>query len=86
MGVVVIASTWRTNGGAVSPENDTVDAQEDTPLDSINSDCHPNYGNTYVPIVNYDVDCPDITGYVTVIGIDNHRFDRDKNGIGCEWN
>lgn len=54
-------------------------------------DCDPNYvpqfsGGACVPDVPYDLDCPDIEDPVIVIGIDVHRFDRDQNGLGCEWN
>jgi len=48
------------------------------------SECDPNYGGACIPIVNYDLDCPDVTGPVYVVGRDVHGFDRDKNGIGCE--
>ncbi len=47
-------------------------------------DCDPNYDGGCVPLVAYDLDCPDIEGPVYVIGYDVHRFDRDGNGIGCE--
>jgi len=46
--------------------------------------CDPNYEGGCVPIVSYDLDCPDVTGPVLVVGQDIHRFDRDRNGIGCE--
>lgn len=46
--------------------------------------CDPNYSGGCVPIVSYDLDCPDIGFAVTVIGRDIHRFDRDKDGYGCE--
>ena len=48
------------------------------------SECDPNYEGACIPIVNYDLDCPDVTGPVYVVGRDVHGFDRDKNGIGCE--
>lgn len=47
-------------------------------------DCDPNYEGECVPNVGYDLDCPDITGPVYVVGSDVHRFDRDGDGIGCE--
>jgi hypothetical protein len=37
-----------------------------------------------VPLVSYDLDCPDIGFSVTVIGSDPHGFDREGNGLGCE--
>lgn len=47
-------------------------------------DCDPNYDGACVPLVSYDLDCPDIQGPVYVVGVDVHRFDRDRNGVGCE--
>jgi len=48
------------------------------------SECDSNYEGACVPLVNYDLDCADVKGPVYVVGEDVHRFDRDKNGIGCE--
>jgi hypothetical protein len=45
--------------------------------------CDPNYSNC-VPLVNYDLDCPDIGHPVQVIGSDPHGLDRDNDGWGCE--
>lgn len=47
------------------------------------NNCDPNY-TPCVPLVSYDLDCPDIGFRVTVIGSDPHRFDREGDGIGCE--
>lgn len=47
------------------------------------NNCDPNY-SPCVPMVSYDLDCPDIGYSVTVIGSDPHRFDRDGDGHGCE--
>ena len=46
--------------------------------------CAPNYRGYCVPIVAYDLDCPDIGHQVYVIGVDIHRFDGDGDGVGCE--
>lgn len=45
--------------------------------------CDSNYSGC-VPIVNYDLDCNDIGFRVTVLGYDKHRFDGDRDGVGCE--
>lgn len=45
--------------------------------------CDPNY-TPCVPLVNYDLNCPDIGFMVQVIGGDPHGFDRDRDGWGCE--
>lgn len=46
--------------------------------------CQPNYGGC-LPLVD-DLDCSQIVGQVQVTGEDVYRLDRDKDGIGCEWN
>ena len=50
------------------------------------SKCHPSY-DPCLPIVS-DLDCPDVKAMgaapVDVIGPDEYRLDRDKDGLGCE--
>lgn len=47
--------------------------------------CDPNYTGGCVPVVSYDLDCPDIGFRVTVVGTDRHGFDgNDNDGLGCE--
>lgn len=46
--------------------------------------CDPNYTGGCVPLVSYDLDCPDIGFSVYVVGSDPHRFDADDDGYGCE--
>lgn len=49
------------------------------------SSCDPNYSGGCVPIVGYDLDCPDIGFSVVVVGSDPHGFDgNDNDGLGCE--
>lgn len=49
------------------------------------SSCHPSYPTVCIPYPPPDLDCPDISArFFTVIGSDPHRFDGDKDGIGCE--
>ncbi len=48
-----------------------------------NGGCDPNYTGC-VPLVSYDLDCPDIGFSVQVIGSDHHGFDREGDGLGCE--
>lgn len=54
------------------------------PAPAAGGDCDPNYDGACVPLVSYDLDCPDIQGPVYVVGVDVHKFDRDENGVGCE--
>lgn len=50
------------------------------------ANCHPSY-SPCLPIVG-DLDCPDVRALgaapVQMIGPDEYRLDRDKDGIGCE--
>jgi hypothetical protein len=49
------------------------------------STCDSNYSGGCVPIVSYDLDCPDIGFSVVVVGSDPHGFDgNDNDGLGCE--
>ena len=48
------------------------------------SNCDPNYSGACVPIVGFDLDCPDVGASVTVEGTDIHGFDADGDGAGCE--
>jgi hypothetical protein len=48
------------------------------------STCDPNYTGACVPISAFDLDCPDISQMVRVVGADIHGFDRDGDGFGCE--
>ena len=47
------------------------------------SSCDPNY-SPCIRQSSSDLNCPDIGVMVRVIGRDVHRFDRDKDGYGCE--
>jgi len=88
--VVVLASGC---GSAVSDDQDLnpsepeVTFEKPTPFEVPEfrpSNCDPNYEGACVPLVSYDLDCPDIEGPVYVVGTDIHGFDRDRDGIGCE--
>lgn len=62
----------------MAPESESLSS------DSLGANCDSNYGDACVPIVTYDLDCPDVDGQVSVLGVDIHRFDRDGDGFGCE--
>ena len=51
------------------------------------SNCDPNY-SPCIPTSAYDLDCPDVYALglssIRVIGVDVHKFDRDRDGIACE--
>lgn len=82
--VVLVLSGCSVSDSAPSADktgsqiNKLVESQDD------GRSCDPNYRGACVPLVSYDLDCKDIEGPVYVIGIDIHRLDRDRDGIGCE--
>ena len=48
-------------------------------------DCDPSYPDFCIPTSPPDLDCGDIPQKrFTVLPPDPHRFDGDKDGIGCE--
>jgi hypothetical protein len=61
----------------------SVTTTQDSELNN-SSACDPNYSGACVPIVPYDLDCPDIGQLVLVVGTDIHKFDRDRDGRACE--
>lgn len=51
------------------------------------SKCHPSYPTVCIPPPPPDLNCDDIPyRNFTVLPPDPHRFDSDKDGIGCESN
>jgi len=52
-----------------------------------NAECDPNYSGC-VPLTGNDLDCTDLKALglapVKIVGTDIHRFDRDKDGYGCD--
>ena len=82
-------------GSSVSEQSPPIEYYEPDPApddflpeesfdDSFSGDCDPNYDGACVPLVDFDLDCPDVEGPVYVIGTDVHGFDRDGDGVGCE--
>ena len=52
---------------------------------STQSNCDPSYPDFCIPPPPPDLDCGDISQKrFTVLQPDPHRFDGDKDGIGCE--
>lgn len=57
-----------------------------TPTQQGRGNCHPSYPTVCIPPSPPDLDCGEIPyRQFQVIGADPHRFDGDKDGIGCEW-
>ena len=47
--------------------------------------CHSSYPDVCIPVDSSDLDCDDIEyRNFTVLYPDQHKFDVDKDGIGCE--
>jgi len=68
----------------------TEDALTTTHSESIQdtqNNCDPSYPDVCIPSPPPDLDCKDVPyGKFKVLPPDPHRFDGDKNGIGCESN
>lgn len=60
--------------------------QEDERVEqTIENNCDPSYPDFCIPFSPPDLDCGDIPSKkFTVLQPDPHRFDNDKDGIGCE--
>lgn len=72
-----------------APANNLVGAQDAAqpaaPAANTRAGCDPSYPTICIPAGSADLDCGDIPHRrFEVIGSDPHRFDRDKDGIGCE--
>jgi hypothetical protein len=60
-------------------------APTDTPALPPAANCDPSYPDVCIPPPPPDLDCGDIPYQnFRVLPPDPHRFDRDKDGIGCQ--
>ena len=79
---------WAQNFGCGTSSNISVKSNESTkPSESTKStsNCDPSYPDFCIPSHPPDLDCKDIPQKrFTVLQPDPHRFDGDKDGIGCE--
>jgi len=58
---------------------------QNIPNDASTNNCDPSYPDVCIPPYPPDLDCKDIPQKrFTVLPPDPHRFDGDKDGIGCE--
>lgn len=58
---------------------------ETTQATNKSQNCDPSYPDVCIPSPPPDLDCADIRyRRFTVVAPDPHRFDIDKDGIGCE--
>ncbi|MDA1346632.1 MAG: thermonuclease family protein [Crenarchaeota archaeon] len=71
---------WTQKHGCTS----SIEPEASAPL-NIQSNCNPSYPDFCIPTSLPDLDCGDISQKrFTVLPPDPHRFDGDKDGIGCE--
>ena len=77
---------WAKRYGCDSNEiKPTVIPSTTTSTKTQTSNCDPSYPDFCIPSPPPDLDCKDISQKkFTVIGSDPHRFDGDRDGIGCE--
>ena len=69
--------SWAIKHGCTSSENETTNQQT--------QNCDSSYPDFCIPTFPPDLDCGDISQKrFTVLQPDPHRFDADKDGIGCE--
>lgn len=63
----------------------TGEGRDQSPQPTPNQNCDPSYPDVCIPPPPPDLDCGDIPhrGF-RVLPPDPHRFDRDKDGVGCE--
>ena len=79
---------WAQNFGCGTSSNIPTKSSEPTKSNENSkptSDCDPSYPDFCIPPPPPDLDCKDIPQKrFTVLQPDPHRFDGDKDGIGCE--
>ncbi len=81
--------SWAQDFGCGESSNASVSTATKTNSEpttsSHNIDCDPSYPDFCIPSPPPDLDCKDILQKrFTVLQPDPHRFDGDKDGIGCE--
>jgi len=74
-------------------DNDGIGCESGSPQSSISvpptlteeNNCDPSYPDVCIPVYPPDLDCGEIQfANFKVLSPDPHRFDGDKDGIGCE--
>lgn len=82
------SESWaQENGCATTNQPVTPQMSKEIPEPSSNeNNCDPSYPDFCIPPSPPDLDCKDVATHkkFTVYPPDPHRFDEDKNGIGCE--
>ncbi|MEK9510262.1 MULTISPECIES: calcium-binding protein [Limnospira] len=81
-----VAATNAVTGGQGNPTTKPVVNQTARKrTDNLRAKCDPSYPDICIPPYPPDLNCKDISDRkFRVIGSDPHKFDRDRDGIGCE--
>jgi len=73
------------DGDGIGCESKKQTSSSTSQSSSQQTDCDPSYPDFCIPPPPPDLDCKDISKKrFTVLQPDPHRFDGDKDGIGCE--
>jgi len=89
LGIVLVAGGFLTRDipveKIVSDDFETPSPIQESQSITTTKDCDSSYPDVCIPPYPPDLDCGQI-GYSNfiVVGSDPHRFDGDKDGIGCE--
>jgi len=78
------ASVPASRSSSITPNRTPMSVPPSSNVDRSTSGCDPNYARFCVPVVNYDLNCPDIRARVQVVGFDVNGFDGNNDGVGCE--
>jgi uncharacterized protein YraI len=73
------------NRSSAAPAPEPVVQTQAPPPATSDNNCHPSYPGVCIPPAPPDLDCGDIPyRRFQVVGADPHRFDGDRDGVGCE--
>ena len=82
------AESWAQNYGCRSEkhvEKAPVEAPKNIPKEISKENCDTSYPDVCIPTYPPDLDCGEIPyKNFRVVGSDPHKFDGNKDGIGCE--
>ena len=86
MALTALVSALACNDGGSTPSS-AVQTPASTPDIRDTRQCDPSYPDVCIAPFPPDLDCDEIPFRRFVVHrTDPHGFDRDRDGIGCEWN